>query len=71
LRTITAWPRLQQTISNAWLTTSASDTQVQSVTRSRRGTPMTAFGIPGANIGGDPKTDGLGSFQLGKDPSAV
>src|SRR5262249_51844899 len=31
------------------------------------GQPMTAFGIPGANIDGDPKTDGLGSFQLGKD----
>ncbi len=30
------------------------------------GTPMTAFGIPGANTS-DPKTDGLGSFQLGKD----
>jgi Carboxypeptidase regulatory-like domain len=32
------------------------------------GTPMTAFGIPGANISGDPKTNGLGAFQLGKDP---
>ena len=32
------------------------------------GTPMTAFGIPGANISGDPKTNGLGSFLLGKDP---
>jgi hypothetical protein len=31
------------------------------------GTPMTGFGIPGANTG-DPKTAGLGSFQLGKDP---
>jgi hypothetical protein len=31
------------------------------------GTPMTDFGIPGANIEGDPKTNGLGSFQLGKD----
>jgi hypothetical protein len=31
------------------------------------GQPMTAAGIPGANIPGDPKTDGLGSFQLGKD----
>jgi hypothetical protein len=31
------------------------------------GTPMTAFGIPGANTS-DPKTAGLGSFQLGKDP---
>ena len=32
------------------------------------GTPMTDFGIPGANIPGDAKTNGLGSFQLGKDP---
>jgi carboxypeptidase family protein/TonB-dependent receptor-like protein len=33
------------------------------------GTPMAAFGIPGANdIARDPKTVGLGSFQLGKDP---
>ncbi len=32
------------------------------------GTPMTAFGIPGANIAGDTKTNGLGSFQLGADP---
>ena len=31
------------------------------------GTPMTDFGIPGANTD-DPKTAGLGSFQLGKDP---
>src|SRR5437868_4326798 len=31
------------------------------------GTPMTDFGIPGANTG-DPKTAGLGSFLLGKDP---
>ncbi len=31
------------------------------------GQPMTAFGIPGANIAGDPKTNGLGSFQLGPD----
>ncbi len=31
------------------------------------GTPMTDFGIPGANIPGDPKTNGLGSFALGKD----
>jgi|KBSSwiStaDraftv2_1062776.scaffolds.fasta_scaffold45409_2 hypothetical protein len=30
------------------------------------GTPMTDFGIPNANTG-DPKTEGLGSFQLGKD----
>src|SRR5262249_10138663 len=30
------------------------------------GTPMTAFGIPGANTD-DPKTEGLGSFQLGPD----
>jgi len=29
------------------------------------GTPMTAFGIPGANV--DAKSAGLGSFQLGKD----
>src|SRR5438309_803247 len=33
------------------------------------GTPMTAFGITGANdTARDPKTVGLGSFQLGKDP---
>ena len=32
-----------------------------------KGSPMTAFGIPGANTG-DPKTAGLGSFQLGADP---
>ncbi|MCU1302255.1 MAG: Cna B-type protein [Candidatus Sulfotelmatobacter sp.] len=32
------------------------------------GTPMTAFGIPGANIPGDPKTNGLGTFLLGADP---
>jgi hypothetical protein len=31
------------------------------------GTPMTAFGIPNANTS-DPKTGGLGSFQLGPDP---
>jgi hypothetical protein len=59
-----------KTVSNTWLTdfrfgyfkynpqTSKPDT----------GTPMTAFGIPGANIPGDPKTNGLGSFQLGPDP---
>jgi hypothetical protein len=31
------------------------------------GTPMTAFGIPGANISGDSKTNGLGAFILGSD----
>jgi Carboxypeptidase regulatory-like domain/TonB dependent receptor len=31
------------------------------------GTPMSDFGIPNANTS-DPKTAGLGSFQLGKDP---
>lgn len=31
------------------------------------GAPMTAFGIPNANTS-DPKTAGLGSFQLGGDP---
>jgi hypothetical protein len=31
------------------------------------GTPMTAFGIPGANTS-DPKTAGLGAFLLGSDP---
>ena len=31
------------------------------------GTPMTAFGIPGANTT-DPKTAGLGAFLLGSDP---
>src|SRR5262249_14112030 len=32
------------------------------------GTPMTTFGIKGANIPGDPKTNGLGAFLLGADP---
>jgi Carboxypeptidase regulatory-like domain len=33
------------------------------------GSPMTALGIPGANdLTRDPRTAGLGSFQLGKDP---
>ena len=32
------------------------------------GTPMTTFGIPNANTS-DPKTAGLGEFQLGSDPS--
>ena len=32
------------------------------------GTPMTNIGIPGANIPGDPKTNGLGAFLLGSDP---
>jgi Carboxypeptidase regulatory-like domain/TonB dependent receptor len=31
------------------------------------GTPMTAFGIPGANNPSDPKTGGLGAFILGSD----
>jgi Carboxypeptidase regulatory-like domain/TonB dependent receptor-like, beta-barrel len=31
------------------------------------GTPMTNFGIPGANIPSDPKTNGLGAFLLGPD----
>jgi hypothetical protein len=31
------------------------------------GTPMTSFGIPGANTS-DPKTAGLGAFLLGPDP---
>ena len=31
------------------------------------GTPMTDFGIPGANTS-DPKTAGLGAFLLGTDP---
>ncbi|HWZ82705.1 MAG TPA: TonB-dependent receptor [Terriglobales bacterium] len=31
------------------------------------GTPMTGFGIPGANIDGDAKTNGLGAFLLGPD----
>src|SRR6266849_4407944 len=34
------------------------------------GTPMTDFGIPGANTA-DPKTAGLGAFILGADPSFV
>ena len=32
------------------------------------GSPMTGFGIPGANIPGDAKTNGLGAFLLGSDP---
>jgi hypothetical protein len=33
------------------------------------GSPMTDLGIPGANdLARDPRTAGLGSFQLGKDP---
>jgi TonB dependent receptor len=32
------------------------------------GSPMTALGIPGANVPGDPKTNGLGAFLLGADP---
>jgi len=32
------------------------------------GTPMSDYGIPGANISGLANTNGLGSFQLGKDP---
>jgi hypothetical protein len=32
------------------------------------GTPMTTFGIPGANTSDDPKTAGLGGFFLGPDP---
>jgi len=59
-----------KTISNAWLTDFRFGYfKYNPVTKKPDGgTPMTAFGIPGANIGGDPKTDGLGSFQLGKDP---
>jgi hypothetical protein len=59
-----------KTVTNSWLTdfrfgyfkynpqTSKPDT----------GTPMTAFGIPGANIPGLANTNGLGAFLLGPDP---
>src|SRR6267143_7229751 len=53
-----------KTISNAWLTDFRFGYfKYNPVTKTPDGgTPMPAFGIPRANIGGDPKTDGLGSF---------
>jgi hypothetical protein len=59
-----------KTISTAWLTDFRFGYfKYNPVTQKPDGgTPMTAFGIPGANISGDPRTNGLGSFQLGKDP---
>ena len=59
-----------KTVSNNWLTDFRFgyfkyNPQTQ---KPDSGTPMTDFGIPGANIPGDARTDGLGAFQLGKDP---
>jgi hypothetical protein len=59
-----------KTVTNSWLTDFRFgyfkyNPQTQ---KPDSGTPMTNFGILGANIPGDPKTNGLGSFQLGKDP---
>jgi carboxypeptidase family protein len=58
-----------KTVSNSWLTDFRFGYFKYNPTTSKPdgGTPMTDFGIPGANTG-DPKTAGLGSFQLGKDP---
>jgi len=59
-----------KTISNTWLTDFRFGYfKYNPVTaKPDAGTPMTDFGIPGANIPDDPKTEGLGSFQLGTDP---
>jgi len=58
-----------KTVSNSWLTDVRFGWFRYNPTTSKpdTGTPMTDFGIPGANTS-DPKTAGLGSFQLGKDP---
>ncbi len=58
-----------KTVSNSWLTDFRFGWFRYNPTTSKpdTGTPMTDFGIPGANTS-DPKTAGLGSFQLGKDP---
>jgi hypothetical protein len=58
-----------KTVSNSWLTDFRFGYFKYNPTTSKpdSGTPMTDFGIPGANTS-DPKTGGLGSFQLGKDP---
>ena len=59
-----------KTISTTWLTDFRFGYFKYNPTTSKpdTGTPMSDFGIQGANIPGDPKTNGLGSFQLGKDP---
>jgi hypothetical protein len=59
-----------KTVTNSWLTDFRFGYFKYNPQTSKpdSGTPMTNFGIPGANIPGDPKTNGLGSFQLGKDP---
>ena len=58
-----------KTVTNNWLTDFRFGYFKYNPTTSKpdSGTPMTNFGIPGANTA-DPKTAGLGSFQLGKDP---
>jgi hypothetical protein len=58
-----------KTVTNNWLTDFRFGYFKYNPTTSKPdgGTPMTDFGIPGANTD-DPKTAGLGSFQLGKDP---
>ncbi len=60
-----------KTISTAWLTDFRFGYFKYNPNTSKPdgGTPMTDFGIPGANDPTrDPRTAGLGSFQLGKDP---
>jgi len=59
-----------KTVTNSWLTDFRFGYFKYNPQTSKPdgGTPMTNFGILGANIPGDPKTNGLGSFQLGKDP---
>ena len=58
-----------KTVTNSWLTDFRFGYFKYNPQTSKpdSGTPMTNFGIPGANTS-DPKTAGLGSFQLGKDP---
>jgi hypothetical protein len=58
-----------KTVTNNWLTDFRFGYFKYNPTTSKPdgGTPMSDFGIPGANTD-DPKTAGLGSFQLGKDP---
>ena len=58
-----------KTVTNSWLTDFRFGyfKYNPQTSKTDHGTPMTAFGIPGANTG-DPKTAGLGSFLLGKDP---
>jgi hypothetical protein len=58
-----------KTVTNSWLTDVRFGYFKYNPQTSKpdSGSPMTNFGIPGANTS-DPKTAGLGSFQLGKDP---